>query len=366
MAWTTQSLADTRTSVRNYLSAALSIGAIIANSVLRVLADATGAVAFSVLAYLDWISKQLLPDTAEDEWLDRHANIWLKNADGSVGRKAGSFASGSVSITGIQGALLPSGSTFQGGNITYQSVDDVSIADGPTTVAVRAIDTGAAGNQDQGVSLSLSVAVSGVDAIATAVSLTGGADPESDDDLRSRVLFRIQHPPMGGDADDYVQWALSFPGVTRAWCSPNEQGVGTVTVRFMMDNVYAPSGGFPAYTDQVALLNYLNTVRPVTVQQLYVQQPIPETIDFTISGLVSDDATTRANIATSVAAMINSKAAPGFSSNGVTQPAQTIYAAWVSAAISNADGVDYFDLIMDDHAMPTNGSLAQLGTIAYA
>ena len=51
--------------------------------------------------------------------------------------------------------------------------------------------------------------------------------------------------------------------------------------------------------------------------------------------------------------------------NGVAQPAQTIFAVWVSDAVLNVAGVTSFDLIMTDQIMPNNGSLAVLGTITY-
>jgi hypothetical protein len=63
--------------------------------------------------------------------------------------------------------------------------------------------------------------------------------------------------------------------------------------------------------------------------------------------------------------MLHEKAKPASSSNGVWQPPQEIYAAWVSDAVLNAQDVQYFDLIMSDHFMPTNGSLAVRGTINY-
>ena len=79
--------------------------------------------------------------------------------------------------------------------------------------------------------------------------LDGGTDEETDEELRARVLRRIRQPPMGGDAYDYVAWALAVPGVTRAWCSPLEMGIGTVTVRFMMDDLRADNDGFPIADD---------------------------------------------------------------------------------------------------------------------
>ena len=51
-----------------------------------------GALCHLTLQYIDWLSLQLLPDTAETEWLDRHGQIWLVNADGTTGRKMASAA----------------------------------------------------------------------------------------------------------------------------------------------------------------------------------------------------------------------------------------------------------------------------------
>ena len=70
------------------------------------------------------------------------------------------------------------------------------------------------------------------------LEVTGGTDAETDDQLRARILHRIQNPPMGGAQADYVTWALAVPGVTRAWAA-SEQGIGTMTVRFLMDDLRA-------------------------------------------------------------------------------------------------------------------------------
>ena len=59
------------------------------------------------LQYIDWLALQLLPDTAETEWLDRHGEIWLVNADGTLGRKQATFATGSVTFTGTTGTVDP-------------------------------------------------------------------------------------------------------------------------------------------------------------------------------------------------------------------------------------------------------------------
>ena len=81
------------------------------------------------------------------------------------------------------------------------------------------------------------------------MTLTGGTDDETDDQpARPHPGSRIQNPPMGGSQADYVAWALAVPGVTRAWAAP-EQGTGTITVRFLMDDLRADDDGWPTPPD---------------------------------------------------------------------------------------------------------------------
>ena len=103
MPWTTPTLRSVRETVRGEITTSLGRASFVGNSVLRVIADASAAVCHLTLRYIDWLSLQLLPDTAEHEWLDRHGNIWLVNADGSTGRKVGTFAAGDVTVTGNNG-----------------------------------------------------------------------------------------------------------------------------------------------------------------------------------------------------------------------------------------------------------------------
>jgi uncharacterized phage protein gp47/JayE len=355
-------LQQARQIARDYVSAKLPGSELApANSRVRVLSDSNAGLAQLNLLFLYWASQQFLPDTAEAEWLDRHGNIWLG------GRKAASFAAGAVNLTGTEGVIVPAGTElfYSLDAVQYQTTDDITLGAGATGAPVVALTAGAAGNLAAGASIGITTALSGLDGVAVVVSLTGGADAESDDDLRARVLFRIQQPPMGGDADDYVRWTLEVPGVTRAWCSPLEMGIGTVTVRFMMDALRATGDGFPTGGDIAAVQAHLDAKRPVAVKDFFVEAPLPEAISFTISGLEPDASATRAAIAASVSAMLKDKARPAYALNGVGQQAQTIYAAWVSEAILQAAGVDYFDLTMSDHVMPNSGAMAVLGTITY-
>jgi uncharacterized phage protein gp47/JayE len=366
--WTTPTLMQVRQQVRDAIAGSLpGADASVPNSVLRVVSDAQGGLCHETLQYVDWLSLQLLPDTAETEWLDRHADIWLVNADGTTGRKLATLASGTASFQGIvDGAIIPANTMLTSGAgmpsdagstntfVTFETIDDITTsASAPVTGNIRAVDPGAFGNLPDGSSLTLYVP--GVSASASVISVTGGTDPETDDQLRSRILHRIQNPAMGGSQADYVTWALACAGVTRAWAVP-DQGIGTITVRFLMDDLRASDDGWPTPDDIQAVAAYIDVMRPVTVKDCYVVAPIKFFLDITIANLEPDTAEVQAEIESAVQAMLLAKASPG----------QTIYAAWVNYAIMSSPSIISFNLMTTaDYVMPSLGHMAVLETILY-
>jgi uncharacterized phage protein gp47/JayE len=353
MPWHTPSLRQVREMVRDDITASLAGASFIGNNVLRVMSDTTAGTAHGVLRYIDWLSRQIMPDLAEQEWLDRFARMWLTNSDGTTGRKQATLAAGSVMLTGTLGAVCPTGTQLTGNDIDYETTETVTIGEDETEVPVRALDPGKAGNTP--LTLAFIVTIPGIDTIAPVVSLSGGADVENDEDLRTRVLLRIRQPPQGGDLKDYVQWTLAVPGVTRAWAAV-EMGMGTITVRFMMDDLRADNDGFPTDVDIQIVSKYIDQVRPVTVKDRWILGPIPQRIDVIISVLVPDDSTTKAAIEANLQDMLRQQAAPG----------QTIYAAWKSFAIMNTAEVKSFNLMNpDDDIMLSPGHMAVLGDILY-
>src|SRR5262252_1125049 len=109
MPWITPSLKQVREMVRDDITTSLTGAAVVGNTVLRVMADAQAGLAKLILTYIAWIADQLMPDTAEHEWLDRHGQIWLQNLDGTTGRKGAKIASGTVGFSGTAGIVVPAG-----------------------------------------------------------------------------------------------------------------------------------------------------------------------------------------------------------------------------------------------------------------
>ena len=358
MPWSTPTLREVRSLVRDNIRGSLpGADASVPNSVLRVLSDNQGALCHLTLQYIDWLALQLLPDTAETEWLDRHGDIWLTNADGTTGRKMATLAEGEVTFTGTGGSVVPVATQLQyTDGQAYETLRTVVLdSDAPTPGSVRALDPGKAGNLLAGVSLDIVTSVPGVDDRVIVVTMDGGTDVENDDDLRVRVLERIRQPPQGGATHDYIRWAKAVSGVSRAWCTL-EMGIGTVTVRFMCDELRADNDGFPLQQDIDRVEAYIDSVRPVAVKDFFVVSPIKQFIDCDIIDLQPDTPAIRGAIEESIKDMLYALAKPG----------QTIYAAWKYAAIMNTAGVESFSMgtTLDD-VMESPGHMAVLGDIIY-
>ncbi|MFY9293369.1 MAG: baseplate J/gp47 family protein [Methylorubrum rhodinum] len=349
MPWTTPTLTEIRRVNRDNLGAYLpGADASVPNNALRVLSDQNAGGAYLALLYLDYIANNALPDRAETAWLDRWADILFG------GRKAATFAEGTVVVTGTPGAVLPAEAVFATSDgVQYQAKALTYLSDEPTPVTVACLTAGAIGNRDAGAPLGLSAAVSGVDAAAVVRRMEGGADPESDDALRSRVLLRLRRPPMGGSQDDYVQWATAVAGVTRAWAEPNGMGLGTVVVRVLCDDLRATSAGLPSDADLDRVRAYLDTVRPVCVKDFFVVAPVLQGLAIRIRKLSTDTPSMRLAIEASLQAMLLERAEPG----------QTIHACWVSDAISDAVGDGSFDLDFEDAEMASRGHMGSLSPI---
>jgi len=356
MPWVTPTLRQVRENVRGEVTTSLGRATFVGNSVLRVMADATAALTHLTLRYIDWLALQFLPDTAEAEWLDRHGAIWLGNADGTFGRKNATLAQGTALVSGVPGTFIPVATQLDSGAVTYETLSEVEIGSVDTSVEIRALTPGTVGNLENGAPLTFVVDMPNIESVAFVHEVGGGTDDETDEELRVRVLQRIRETPMGGDAQDYVKWALAVPGVTRAWCYPLEMGIGTVTVRFMMDDLRADNDGFPLEDDVITVATYVNSQRPVAVKDIFVVAPLKQFMDLSIADLVPDTPDVRAEISDSLRRMLLEVAKPG----------QTIFSVWKSYAIMGATNVVSFRLLHDvDEVMQSPGHMAVLGTIIY-
>jgi uncharacterized phage protein gp47/JayE len=322
---------------------------------LNVLARVNAGAAHGLYGYLSWLALQILPDTADAEILDRHVAIWLPS-----GRLPASFASGEITISGTPGTVVPAWTIWKRGDgSAFSSADEVAIGESLTRVTVFAETAGQSGNTDSGAALQLDNPIIGVNAqaLVAADGISGGAEIESDDSLRKRLIARIQNPPMGGSAADYITWTREVAGVTRAWVYPLEQGDGTVVVRFVRDN---DADIIPDANEVAAVQAHINAVRPVTADVIVVA-PIPVPIDF-ILRVVPNTSAVRAAVEAALRDLLRREAAPegGFNEG-------RILISHIREAVSLA--TDEYDHTLD---MPSAnitlgiGQFAVFGSIAWA
>jgi uncharacterized phage protein gp47/JayE len=254
MPYARPTLADLRNGVEQDIASSLpGSDPLLRFSNLNVLAVAMAGLANLHYGYLDWISKQAVPFTSTDEFLEGWAGLI------GIVRKPATSASGAVTFAGTNGTVIPSGASLvRGDGVLFTATSAATVGGGsavvPATANVDATgQSGAFGNTPVAAVLTLGQAIAGVQSSgAVSAAFTGGADLETNDALRSRMLAAYQAPPQGGDKADYVRWALAVPGVTRAWCAPNGFGAGTVVVYVMLDITESSHNGFPQGSNGVA------------------------------------------------------------------------------------------------------------------
>lgn len=274
-------------------------------AMLRVIADVDAGAVHGLYGYLAWLSKQLIIDTAEAEWLERWASIWRIYRQGEV------VATGPVLLTGNPAAQLLAAEEFESDGIRYTLDDTVTLDEnGEATGDVTAVEAGDEGNLAAGETLRLVRAVSGIDGEATVGDdgITGGAEQESDERLRERLLERIQRQPHGGNADDYIMWVReAHPDITRVWVSRHQPDIGEVTVRFVCDDL---ADIIPSIAVVEAVDEYVDDVRPVTARGFYAVAPEASPLNLAIR-LTPDTAAARSRVQAALDDFLGQTAEPG-------------------------------------------------------
>ena len=233
----------------------------------QVLSRALSGTAYGLYGYLNWIVDQILPDTADEETLERVARLRLNQP-----RKAAQPATGPVGFTAAALAVVDVDTVLQANDgRAYRVTAGKTTVAGTNTVTVEAVDPGVMGNADPGLVLTLVRPIEGVAITFTVLApgLIGGTALESLESLRARVSSSYRVIPHGGNRGDYETWALECPGVTRAWCRRNYMGPGTVAVFFMRDGDLDP---IPDPEQLADVRDYIEPLRPVTAE-LYVLPP---------------------------------------------------------------------------------------------
>lgn len=224
---------------------------------------AVAAQVYGLYAQMDWLSRQCFPQTAQGEWLDRHAALRGLERRGAV-RAEGNIRF-SVSVPAVADLAIPAGTVCATAGLTrFETTAAATLKAGETSVLVpaRAVEPGEGGNVPAGSILAMAVPPVGVGSCVNPEAFSGGTDAEGDDALRQRVLETYRRMPNGANAAFYEQAALSFPEVAACAVLPRARGRGTVDV------VVASTAGDPGETLLAELQEYFEQRREIAVDVL--------------------------------------------------------------------------------------------------
>lgn len=374
-----QTLSELRDQNRDFLQSELeAVGQLLRFSNLSVIGDMDAGMAHLHYAYLDYIARQSTPFNATDEnlagWMGLKS-VYRKPATAATSPAA--QAKGTVNAVIPPGTVLNRSDGYQFTVTSELKITASGFGSGPVMAVLPDITSdvtggGASGNTAAGTILTLDTNIAGIENQITLLSAaTGGADIEDEEDFRARGLQAYQNPPQGGSDTDYIKWALSVPGVTRAWVKRRLNGAGTVGVYIMLDG--NGHDGFPVGTDgisqreewgavkatgdQLTVADYIYSFQTDTAV-VFVCAPIRKSIDLVISGIASADSTTVTAIETALTNLFFDAANPDGS--GI------VYLSDINKAIGDVSGTTGYILTTPTANITfTTGQIPMLGTVSF-
>lgn len=348
--------------VQGDVKGSLGITTILRRSLLSALSRAVAGTGHVLHGHLVFISRQIFPDQAEAEFVERWGSIY------GLERKAATFAQLQIDVVFTGAATVPAGTIYQRSDQTTYTVDADIVATAAGTVQgqVTASEAGSTPNLDDGQTLSLQspIALVETDALVAATA-SEGEDEETDEAFQQRIVDRIQNPPAGGTVEDYKAFALSVPGVTRAWVFPGYIGPGTVGVSFVEDN---DDPIIPGASQVAAVQLAVDEQKPVTADA-QVFAPTDNPVDMEIS-LFPNSAAVQAAVTAELEDLFARESQVRGAYQGINSPPYTgsIALSRINEGISLAEGEqDHVLVSPTSNPQPgNNGGILTLGTITFS
>ena len=193
---------------------------------------------FSLQSEYEFVKRQMFPDTAEGEYLDRHAK------QRGLTRRNGTKAAGEVKfyldIPLDYDVVIPEGtvlSTRGDDPQRFEALCEAVISSGQRAVTCMA-EAVNAGNNGNVTADTITVIVTPVHTLLSVVNeymMTDGSDEETDEQLRRRVLDSFVNIPNGTNKAFYIQSTLEVEGVRAAGAAAGVRGAGTLDIYIMSD-----------------------------------------------------------------------------------------------------------------------------------
>ena len=230
----------------------------------------------------EWVLAQSFPQTAQGEYLDRHADtrglhrLEGTKAKGTLRFSVGSAAAAELTIPEGTVCMTEEGSAFRTVAAAVLPIGALSV-----TVDAEAVESGRDGNVASNTVTVMTACPVGVTACANPEAFSGGNDSESDEELRERVLESYRRLPNGANAAWYEQTAMSHDGVAEAQAVGRARGVGTVDVYI------AAESGAPEEELLETVRADLQERREIAVD-VQVLAPVEQNVNVEVSVAVED------------------------------------------------------------------------------
>jgi uncharacterized phage protein gp47/JayE len=184
-------------------------------------------------ARLAELEKQIVPLTSTGVYLEYHAEakgLFRKPGLKATGRLRFSRETAASSEIAIPAGVVCSVSGDE--QITYITTAAGKLAAGATYVEIEAEaeEPGVSGNAATRAVKVMITPAAGITKVENPVPFEGGADTESDDSLRGRLLSSYRNLSNGTNAAYYYDIAMSHRNVTSCNVLPRNRGRGTVDV----------------------------------------------------------------------------------------------------------------------------------------
>lgn len=164
-------------------------------------------------------------------------------------------------------------------------------------VSVRALVPGSAGNIAAFTAMTLQNPITGVDddCAVNSEDFTGGADQESTEAFRDRIIDLIRNPISHFNKADIRRIAKAVSTITRVFIDEATPAEGQVTVYIMADNEDDP---IPNSAKIAEVKNAILTIKPANTSDadVIVGAPTKDTQNFVFSSIVPDTPTMRTSI----------------------------------------------------------------------
>lgn len=197
---------------------------------------------FSSLVYADWVKKQMFVQSASGTYLDNHASMR------GLTRKQATPSQGSVTFyiseAKQNNIVIEKGTVVSTDEVNahrFETVETVTLLAGKLSVSAKAVSCGV-GQAYNVLSDTITVMVTPpneIEYVKNAEPFDGGADKESDESLRKRVIDSYKFVLNGTNSAYYKSLALSVDGVESAGVIPKARGAGTVDIYISQKNAPA-------------------------------------------------------------------------------------------------------------------------------